>query len=530
MHWIDRVAESLLRRGRKHVIASGISISGHIHIGHASEVIVVDAIRRALEERGAEAEAFWYADDYDPLRRIPWPLNQGALAKRYKKYLGIPYSNIPSPDPNFKNFVDFFTRPFTELLEDLGVEVRVYSGAEDYRSGRMAEMIRVALERAEKIRAILNSFRDKPLSKDWLPFDPICQNCGRIATTRAVSWRGSRVKYRCEGTDYVSGCGHEGEADYTRGEGKLTWRVEWPARWKLLGVTCEPFGKDHAVVGGSYDTGKLISKRIFDHDAPYPLPYEWFSLRGEPMSSSHGIIFTPSQWLEVAEPELLRYFIFRSKPMKAKDFDPGLPLLDLYDEYDNAEQVYFKREGIPPSKVEKLSRIYELSQLKEVPKRGPQRVSFRFAAVLSQVTKGAEAEAVKILENRKILVNPSSMDEQFAARRIRLANRWVEQYAPPNLRFTLLEVMPEEVKKKLSAKQKEGLRRLARDLSRREFRAVELHNHIYEVAKGINLETARLFQAIYLVLLGRDSGPRAGAFILALDREFVVRRFEEAAS
>jgi lysyl-tRNA synthetase class 1 len=304
--------------------------------------------------------------------------------------------------------------------------------------------------------------------------------------------------------------------------------VEWPARWKLLGVTCEPFGKDHAVVGGSYDTGKLISKRVFGHDAPHPLPYEWFSLRGERMSSSHGIIFTPSQWLEVAEPELLRYFIFRSKLMKAKEFDPGPPLLDLHDEYDNTEQVHFKREGVPPSKVEKLSRIYELSQVGGVPKRAPQRVSFRFAAVLCQVAGGREA--VEILKKRKVFVNPTPTDVQLAVRRLKLAGNWVERYAPPNLRFTLLEVLPEEAKKKLTINQKEGLKQLARDLSRREFTAVGLHNHIYEIAEGVDLEPAKLFQAIYLVLLGRSSGPRAGAFISALDRDFVVERFREAVS
>ena len=31
--------------------------------------------------------------------------------------------------------------------------------------------------------------------------------------------------------------------DIKSGAGKLTWRVEWAARWKIFGVTCEPFGK-----------------------------------------------------------------------------------------------------------------------------------------------------------------------------------------------------------------------------------------------------------------------------------------------
>ena len=184
------------------------------------------------------------------MRRIPWPLHEG-----YKQHLGMPYVSIPSPDQKYKNFVDYFSRPFLESLDDFGIRVKVYYASEVYRSGKMTELIRTSLENADKIRAILNRYREKPLPEDWLPYDAICSNCGKLATTRAYAWHDDYVEYACEGCDYTSGCGHRGEANYTRGEGKLTWRVEWPARWKLLGVTCEPFGKDHAVLGGSYDTG-----------------------------------------------------------------------------------------------------------------------------------------------------------------------------------------------------------------------------------------------------------------------------------
>ena len=37
----------------------------------------------------------------------------------------------------------------------------------------------------------------------------------------------------------------------------------------------EPFGKDHAASGGSYDVSSVISEKIFDYPAPFPVPYEW---------------------------------------------------------------------------------------------------------------------------------------------------------------------------------------------------------------------------------------------------------------
>ncbi len=529
MHWIDKVAKALLKRGKKHVIASGISVSGHIHIGHCNDVFIADGVRRAVEESGGKAEAFWYADDYDPMRRIPWPLNEGELAEKYKQYLGVPYVDIPSPDPNYKNFVDYFARPFIESLGDFGINVKIYSGAEIYRSGKMAGLTKTALKQADKIRSILNKYRSELLPEDWLPYDAICEKCGRIATTRTFAWHGNYVSYRCEGCDYVSGCGHEGEADYTKGEGKLTWRVEWPARWKLLKVTCEPFGKDHAVVGGSYDTGKLIAKQVFKYRAPYPVTYEWVSLHGERMSSSKGVVFTLPQWLEIAEPELLRYFIFRSKPMKAKDFDPGLALLDLYDEFDLVEQVRFGKVEASDRRKKQFKRIYELSQRSKPSKRLVQRVSFRFATVLSQVMRD-EKHAIEVLTSKGMLTNPSEADVKLAIRRLGCAGKWVSKYAPERLRFKVSEEVPFEAVRRLTEQQKQGLAQLATDLSSRDYTPVELHNHIYEIGKKIGLKVPDLFKAIYLALLGRESGPRAGNFISALDKEFVISRFKEVIS
>ena len=508
------------------MIASGISISGHIHIGHSNDVFIADAVRRAVEELGHEAESIWYADDYDPMRRVPWPLNEGELAEKYKQYLGVPYANIPSPDPDYRSFVDYFSRPFIESLDDFGIKVKIYSGAEAYRSGRMADVIRASLENVEVIRSILNKYREKPLPDGWLPLDIICECCGRVSTTRAISWSGDYVRYRCEGTDYVGGCGHEGEVDYTTGGGKLTWRVEWPARWKLLGVTCEPFGKDHAVRGGSYDTGRLIAKKVFNYEAPYPIPYEWVSMKGKRLSSSKGVVFTLKQWLKIAEPEILRYFIFRSKPMKAKEFDPGLALLDLIDEYDLVENAYYNAVDVG-RREEQQKRIYELSQVGEVSKTPIRRVPFRFAAVLAQVTTD-EKKAIDILTSRKMLANPSEREIKLALHRLELARNWVSEYAPENLRFKIAKQMPEGVPNRLTQKQKQCLKQLAEDLMAREFTPVELHNHVYAVAEKNEQSPADLFRAIYLVLLDRDSGPRVGNFISALDRDFVVTRFREA--
>ena len=113
-----------------------------------------------------------------------------------------------------------------------------------YKEGVYNDYIRIALQKAAEIRMIFNKFREHPLKDNWLPYNPICSECGRVNTTYAHGFDGDIVNYSCK-------CGHKGQMDIKSGEGKLTWRVEWAARWKIFGITCEPFGKDHAASGGS---------------------------------------------------------------------------------------------------------------------------------------------------------------------------------------------------------------------------------------------------------------------------------------
>ena len=50
-HWIERIADELNEMDvEKHVIASGTSISGSIHIGNSCDVFIANAIGKALRE------------------------------------------------------------------------------------------------------------------------------------------------------------------------------------------------------------------------------------------------------------------------------------------------------------------------------------------------------------------------------------------------------------------------------------------------------------------------------------------------
>ncbi len=45
---------------------------------------------------------------------------------------------------------------------------------------------------------------------------------------------------------------------------------------------------------------------------------------------------------------------------------------------------------------------------------------------------------------------------------------------------------------------------------------------------GISVGPREFFGALYIIFLGKESGPQAGWFISALPRDFVLKRLQEA--
>ena len=81
--------------------------------------------------------------------------------------------------------------------------------------------------------------------------------------------------------------------------------------------------------------------------------------------------------------------------------------------------------------------------------------------------------------------------------------------------------------KTLSAGQKKFLADIAALLKEKDWKGEELHAAIHELKKKSALESKDAFQAIYIALLGKNSGPQAGWFLEALPKEFVIKRFLE---
>jgi len=495
IHWADVIAEKLEKSG-PHTIATGITPSGPVHIGNMREVMTAEAVYRALLDRGVEARLIYIADTYDRLRRL-YPF----LPESFCEHIGKPLSEIPCPKGCCGSYAEHFLNPFLKSMERLGIRPEVYRADVLYKEGKYVDAIKTALQRRDDLARILLEVSGRAVPESWSPFDAICSVCGRTNTTRVTGFDLDE-----ETVDYECSCGASGTVSM-RGGGKLVWRVDWPARWPIFNVTVEPFGKDHATAGGSYDTGKRISEEIYGYPAPFPMVYEWIHLKGVgAMHSSTGIVVTIQEMLDVVPPEVLRYLIIRNKPEKHIEFDPALPLLSLVDEYD-------QRKGD--------ARAIELSNIS---KSEPFEIPFRHMVTAVQIARGDDESLFKAL-SRSGYDTVSRRDEILA--RARNVQTWLDKYAPAYVKFQVQERLPASVKN-LTSEERRGLGILAEQIDSKT--AAQIHDQVYAVANELGLDSKKFFQAIYLAFLGDRQGPKVGWFLASLDREFVKTRLKEAAA
>ena len=90
-HWTERIAEELSQQKKdEYIIGSGTSISGSVHIGNSCDIFIANAVSKELRKIGENAKTVWIADDYDPLRKVPYP-----LPENYSKYLGKLCRTLP---------------------------------------------------------------------------------------------------------------------------------------------------------------------------------------------------------------------------------------------------------------------------------------------------------------------------------------------------------------------------------------------------------------------------------------------------
>ncbi|MBM4237421.1 MAG: lysine--tRNA ligase, partial [Euryarchaeota archaeon] len=363
---------------------------------------------------------------------------------------------------------------------------------------------------------ILREVTGREIQNDFFPYNPRCPSCGRFAEVTIGSYEFPFVAYTCS-------CGYEGKADIRKDDGKLPWRIEWAAKWKVFGVTCEPFGKDHAAAGGSYDTGVRFAREIFGIEPPYPIPYEFIQLKGKgQMHKSSGNVVTGVDALKITPAPVLNYSMLRYNPDRHIDYDPGLGVLDVVDEYDRVERLYYK--GGADEKEVDLLRAYELGQPRFPRQHMPMQVPYRHLVSIVQIAPIFDG-VVDILKRTEKIAEISQTDMESLWERIQCVRYWLENFAPDEVRFSLATDMPEG---KLNEQEIAFMNCLLAGLRGIDWQGDAIHDAVYGCAKTSGMSAGKAFQALYQIFIDRRSGPRLGHFLSTLSKDFVIGRIEQA--
>mgnify|MGYP001574358883 CR=1 FL=1 len=520
MYWADKIAKEIVASGKykPYWVDDMKTPSGYSHIGSLMGPVIHSCIYRVLKEAGINVNFTFVINDFDHADSL-----SPELKGKYGKYLGMSLKMIPSPDPKYKNLADLFKADFASSIQNLGVEARILSSWEMYHQGKFDGVIKLALDNSEKIQDIYQKVSGSAKKKaGWLPFQVICEKCQKLGTTKVFAWDGEKVSYKCEPdlVEWAKGCGHEGEISPFGGNGKLPWKVDWAAHWKVIGVTIEGAGKDHASAGGSYDIAMTICKEIFKYEQPYKFPYEFILIGGKKMSSSKGLGLKAHDLVDILPPEVGR-FLFVSADIKSQtNFDPNgtMAIPDLFDEYDKCWFAYDKGGD------EKLTRIYVLSQVDKIPEKEKGFFVPRFRDIANYLSQGLSLDEIvgKLADTKGGKIDDSEMG--IIEERVKYAKVWLENYAPDEFRFEITPKIPEDVSK-LTAEQKKYLKEVIKIFGDDET-PESLQISLYELAKELSIPAKDAFAAIYLAFLGKTHGPRAGMLLAKFGKEKAVERLE----
>jgi len=464
----------------------------------------------ACRVQGYNAELIAFSDDKDGLRKVP-----AGLPEDLEKWVGYPVSSIPDPFGDcHPSFGSHMTSLLLDALNMAGADYHFVSGNRVYQEGLLNNEIITILENADRVGEIIYDEIGQEKYQETLPYFAVCESCGRI-NTHAYSYlpEQHKVLYDCSGMEikgrWLEGCGHKGEVDVLAGKGKLSWKVEFAARWKALDIRFEAYGKD---IADSVRVNDRICREILGFEPPMHVQYEMFVDKGgKKISKSAGNVFTPQVWYRYGSPQSLNLLIFkRFVGTKSGSVDNIPPHMD---ELDDLEDVYFgKTKILDEAEKARLIGLYEYSWMLKPPEGAFVHVPYNLMIKLARLApKGSEEEFIRSKLKEYGYLDKGEMGLET---RIGYALNWVSDF-------------PEEVTSRvvLAANQKEAVKAIIAGLE--EANTVEEYQSVvFNVSKETGLKPRELFPVIYQIFLGRNQGPRLGPYIAMIGKENVLKELE----
>jgi lysyl-tRNA synthetase class 1 len=517
--WAEDAVKEITKEKKKEYVCEGMwSPSGYCHIGNARpELFTTYTVYLELKKNGYNAKQIFVVDDFDPIDKIP----AGIPVQKEKEFIGMPMRTAKSPYEGYTSWADYFEKQITSVLKEFGLEhIKIQSSYENYKSGKMNELIIHALNHSKEIVQIWNKIAGSEKPLDFLPVTMVCEKCGKIAFTEAKEWDGKKITYNC------TECGYEGKTEPLNGKAKLHWRVHWVANWIINDVAFETGGKDHFSKGGSVDVGRALIKEVFNKNPPHQVPTEFINLKGAKMSGSIGNVITPKDWLKYASPKTFRYLFLSNRPNHSINFsfaDQSFILLN--ERYERAERIYYGKEKAENEHIEEdLKKAYLLSTIGKPAEKMPLQVPYAIATQISGMINPKEnfEEIIGVLQKTKHL--PKTITEEEKTKLLKefeRARNWVEDYAPEQ-KITFAE----QINKNEFTAYKEFFKKTLEAIKKEE-NAEEIQQQIYETAKTLKIALPDAFKACYKALIAKERGPRLGTLILSLGKQKCENRFLE---
>lgn len=496
-HWVEIIAEKVVSEKKEpFIITSGMTTSGPLHAGTLCEFLYPSAIKNYLVDGGHKAEFYFIADILDAFDSVP------AVFSNYEKELsphfGKPLSDVPDPLGGCNSFGEHFLNEAKEVMKEADVHPILEKVSDIYKKGKFDSYAKLFLENFEETkRAVFESSLRQNLPKDWNVLMPICSNCGRIATTIVTEFDENSYSYEdIRDVKYTKGCGYKGESKISDHTYKLTWRLHWPSWMDIFKTSIEGAGMDHHTKGGSWDTAVAVHKTLFKKEPPIGYKFGFVLLHGKKYSKSKGIGLGITDILELIPPELTKYSLLRPDIQENKDIDPtGYNLMRLFDEFLAASKIDLNSKEI--SRADRKKAIAFLLSTKKM------RWSASFADLLMYYQLYKDWDKVGEILG----------DKEGAKYLKPYIEKWVEEeFAPDEYNFSL---KPTKIKENLTA-----VSAFANKL-KKDMKAIDIHNLVFEVAKENNIKADELFTSLYKALIGKEKGPRMGKLIEAVGVEKV---------
>ncbi|MFX0116361.1 MAG: lysine--tRNA ligase [Candidatus Hodarchaeota archaeon] len=531
----DIIARDALASKRKHRpespifrCESGLGASGFPHIGSFSDGARAFTVKLAAEEQGYETEYIAYSDDLDGLRKVP-----AGMSTELEEYLAVPVSNIPDEFGCHDNFGAHMSSLLLESFDVAGIEYRFASAAELYRKGAFTTAISKILENFTEAGKIITEETSQTKYTELLPFHAICSNCGKIYTTRPIKHVLDKhsIEYSCEGAEiggqHMVGCGYHGFADYSIGEGKLGWKVEFAARWATMGIDFEAYGKD---ILESVKVNDRICREILGVEPPYHVRYEIFLQKGgKKMSKSAGGALTPQLWFRYGTPQSLMLLMLKRIEGSRNIGFEDIP--SYMDELDELEGIYFGlRKAKNQAAARKAKGLYEYSYVLKIPKKPSIHVPYNLLVTLMRYAPPGKTEIFVLqkldeygyfpgdldwttaLDEQNVQTLPESL--QKIRSRLNLTKKWAEETIDDEEEFV-----------ELTSEERNAIQDLI-PLIKEDSTADEIQSAIFSVCKENKLSPRKLFPILYQIFIGTQKGPKIGPLLALMGHEVVAQRLK----